>query len=159
MKNYDVSLFIFVPLLTLQLSGCGNSSTSSTATSSVSASNPATIMSSVSEGVSVAGTGMSSSGVTRSGHLFASQFSYAASLSTSNCNSNNIPQTAAGSSIASSDSDYPYLYNYCAVANNTHSPDSVQGAFEQVEGIACAINKAFGGTIPYDGVSHSVTIW
>lgn len=54
------------------------------------------------------------------------------------------------------DPEYPALVHYCLIAQDTGSPDSVQGAYTLLKNISCALKR--GGHIKFDGVERDVTM-
>lgn len=70
------------------------------------------------------------------------------------CNSHAQPISGA-SQLSSTDPDYPSLVFFCAIAYNSHDPDSIQGSYELISSLNCALTNA---GLTWDSADHSITV-
>ncbi|MBS1986127.1 MAG: hypothetical protein JST16_18350 [Bdellovibrionales bacterium] len=119
----------------LASSGCGKKSSSST----YSADKPSAIMGAVAGALQKVGSGMSAS----TGLLKTST----SALSSSLCDTHGEPK-----GVTNQSSSYAGLMTYCKLSVDDNSPETVQGLFTGIKGIACMVEKA---NPTYDGAAHS----
>ena len=129
--------------------GCSKSSSPATSASTgYSAAKPSGVMGAIQEGVESTATQLTSVGA--SSIRSAKKSDVSALFATSECTAHGDPN-----GITESDPKYPGLLTYCKVSINDGSPDTVQGGFEIVKNVSCAVEKQ---NPTFDGVTRTVTI-
>lgn len=108
-----------------------------------SAEKPSVLMGTIQTGIKAVGTDLTGVGTSSVGDI-RPQFSE------SQCTTHGEP-----SGVSQSDASYPGLLTYCKMAINDGSPDTVQGGFQIVKAVSCAIENA---GVTFDGVARDITI-
>jgi hypothetical protein len=114
-------------------SGGGSSSTTLELTSGIS---------SLSNGIAAAGSGLQSSKMTLT------------PMDASLCDAHGMPQNPSPSSgnMSQTDAKYPFIHTYCAMTIN--DGDTIRGGFALIEGLICSLEK---GGIQFIGLTQSIT--
>jgi hypothetical protein len=159
MRDSQISVLMALALVAAVLSACGGGGGSS----AVSATAPSGVIGGVDTGVKGAGNGM---GSTPAGSnavaaldkglfdlIIPTAFASGGGID-SVCDTHADPTTTLGVRLNNTDPDYPAMVFFCKVAKNSGDPDSVQGSYALVRGIACMMERA---GIIFDGQDHAVT--
>lgn len=130
--------------LLVLLTSCTKKTDDATTSSQYSAEKPSVVMGAIQTGIKAVGSDLSSVTTASTQNGISPQFS------SSQCTSHGEPD-----GVSQSDASYPGLLTYCKLAINDGSPDTVQGGFQIVKAVACAVENA---GISFDGVAKDVTI-
>ncbi|MGZ3770875.1 MAG: hypothetical protein ACXVCP_12175 [Bdellovibrio sp.] len=145
------------------LLSCSKNSTDSAVT--VTATNASAVITKVNGGVQGAGTGMGKTAAAGNAiaqldknlfQLLVPKAYAAGGGINSVCNNHAQPLNGDGvTRLNNTDADYPAMVFFCTLAQNTHDPDTIQGSYEMVNAIACALKNA---GLTWDGADHTVTM-
>lgn len=136
-------------------SSCSSNSTgasSGSGTTTYNASKPAGVISAVGAAVSTAGSQLSTNG--SSSLKVKNRLSHEdihPMLVSGDCDSNGDPTNG----VDQSNARYPGVLTYCKMTVNSGSPDTIQGGFQLVKNIACALENV---DMPFDGSTQTVTL-
>ena len=135
-------------------SSCSSNSTgakSGSGAATYNASKPAGVISAVGAAVSTAGSKLSTNG--SNSLKIKNSLSHAdlqPMLVSGDCDSHGEPN-----GVNQSDPRYPGVLTYCKMTVNSGSPDTIQGGFQLVKNIACALENV---DMPFDDSTQSVTL-
>lgn len=143
--------FIIAAMIALTYAGCSSSSNGGTGSTVLDVSKPSSIMTSVQTAIATASTGMTTATLIEPA---SADGSIHPSFVVSDCTDHGDPATAAVPG-GQSDVSYPGLLTYCKISKNDYSPDTVQGGFELVKSLSCALESS---GITWDNAPHAVDL-